>query len=149
MAEVNMPRLSDTMQEGTITRWIKQVGDEVKRGDVLAEVETDKANMEVEAYDSGILEQVLVQEGETVPIGQVIAVIGSGTGTRKGGRTEVPVTAQSGQTSPVVPASREGAAVEQSSVFAGISAQRNGIGANGIFIKASPLARRMAEEHDI
>ncbi len=149
MAEVNMPRLSDTMQEGTITRWLKHVGDEVKRGDVLAEVETDKANMEVEAYDSGILEQLVVQEGETVPIGQVIAIIGSGAGTHKEGQHEVPVTRRSGQTPPVAPASHESPAVKQPSVFAGISTQQNGVGANRIFIKASPLARRMAEEHGI
>jgi len=149
MAEVNMPRLSDTMQEGTITRWLKQVGDEVKRGDVLAEVETDKANMEVEAYDSGILERVVAQEGETVPIGQVIAIIGSGAGTLKGGQPEVLVTTQSGQTPPVAPSIHESAAVEQPSVFAGISAQQNGVGVNRMFIKASPLARRMAEEHGI
>src|SRR5205807_1695076 len=149
MAEVNMPRLSDTMQEGTITRWFKQVGDEVKRGDVLAEVETDKANMEVESYDSGILEQVVVQEGETVPIGQVIAIIGSGTGTHKGGESKVPVTKSSGQTPPVTPASHQGAAAGQPSVFAGISTQQNSVGTNGIFIKVSPLARRMAEEHGI
>src|SRR5882762_7823203 len=149
MAEVNMPRLSDTMQEGTITRWLKHVGDEIKRGDVLAEVETDKANMEVEAYDSGILEQLVVQEGETVPIGQVIAIIGSGAGTHKGGQHQVPVTRWSGQTPPVAPTSHESAAVEQPSVFAGISTQQNGVGTNRIFIKASPLARRMAEEHGI
>src|SRR5215472_7565457 len=83
MAEVNMPRLSDTMQEGTITRWLKKPGDQVKRGDIIAEVETDKANMEVEAYDSGLLERILVQEGETAPIGQVIAVISSKNGTHK------------------------------------------------------------------
>jgi pyruvate dehydrogenase E2 component (dihydrolipoamide acetyltransferase) len=83
MAEVNMPRLSDTMQEGTITRWLKKPGDEVKRGDIIAEVETDKANMEVEAYDSGPLERILVQEGETAPIGQVIAIIGSQNGAHK------------------------------------------------------------------
>ena len=149
MAEVNMPRLSDTMQEGTITRWFKQVGDEVKRGDVLAEVETDKANMEVESYDSGILEQVVVQEGETVPIGQVIAIIGSGTGTHKGGESKVPVTKSSGQTSSVTPASHQGAVAGQPSGFAGISTQQNSVGTNGIFIKVSPLARRMAEEHGI
>src|SRR5215470_6713258 len=83
MAEVNMPRLSDTMQEGTITRWLKKPGDEVKRGDIIAEVETDKANMEVEAYDSGLLERILVQEGESAPIGQVIAIIGSKNGIHK------------------------------------------------------------------
>src|SRR6266571_5631987 len=83
MSEVNMPRLSDTMQEGTIAHWYKKPGDEVKKGDVLAEIETDKATMELEAYDSGVLEQILVQEGETVPIGQAVAIIGSGASVQK------------------------------------------------------------------
>src|SRR5438552_19201895 len=87
MPEVNMPRLSDTMQEGTIARWLKQAGDEVKKGDILAEIETDKATMDLQSYDAGVLEQILVQEGETVPIGQKIAVIGSGAGTQKQGQT--------------------------------------------------------------
>lgn len=79
MSNVTMPRLSDTMQEGTISRWLKKTGDAVQKGDILAEIETDKANMELEAYDAGVLEEILVQEGETVPIGQAIAVIGSGS----------------------------------------------------------------------
>src|SRR5437762_6876286 len=83
MSEVSMPRLSDTMQEGTITRWLKKAGDAVKKGEVLAEIETDKANMEVESYESGILEQILVQEGETALVGQPIALIGSGVGAQK------------------------------------------------------------------
>ena len=83
MSEVNMPRLSDTMQEGTIAHWLKKPGDEVKKGDILAEVETDKATMELQAYDSGVLEQILVQEGETVPIGQPVAIVGSGPGIQK------------------------------------------------------------------
>src|SRR5579884_3043864 len=83
MSEISMPRLSDTMQEGTISRWLKKPGDEVKRGDVLAEVETDKANMEIEAYENGVLEQILVKEGETVPIGQTIALIGSGANVQQ------------------------------------------------------------------
>src|SRR2546421_798418 len=83
MSEVNMPRLSDTMQEGTIARWLKKTGDEVKKGDIIAEIETDKATMDLEAYDAGVLEQILVQEGETVPIGQTVAVIGSGAGAQK------------------------------------------------------------------
>ncbi|MDQ6659815.1 MAG: biotin/lipoyl-binding protein, partial [Chloroflexota bacterium] len=57
MAEVHMPRLSDTMQEGTISHWLKKPGDEVKKGDTLAEIETDKATMDLEAYDNGVLEQ--------------------------------------------------------------------------------------------
>ena len=150
MAEVNMPRLSDTMQEGTITRWLKQVGDEVKRGDVLAEVETDKANMEVEAYDSGILEQVIVQAGQTVPIGEVIAIIGSGAGIHHEAQSKGPVTKPSGQTPPAVTlASHEGTVVKQPSVLASTSTQQNGVGPKGIFVKASPLARRMAEEYSI
>src|SRR5438477_6981734 len=78
MADVVMPRLSDTMEEGTVSHWLKQPGDEVAVGDIIAEIETDKATMELEAYDSGILQQILVPEGETVPIGQTIAVIGAG-----------------------------------------------------------------------
>ncbi len=150
MAEVSMPRLSDTMQEGTITRWLKRVGDEVKRGDVLAEVETDKANMEVEAYDAGILEQVVVQEGGTVPIGQVIAIIGSGAGIHAEGQPKVPTTKRPEPTLPTTPVGHQNAIVEQPAVFAGISAQQQiERRVDGVFIKASPLARRMAEEHGI
>jgi len=78
--DVIMPRLSDTMEEGTLARWLKSPGDPVHRGDVLAEIETDKATMDLEAYDDGVLEQVLLDAGETAPIGQVIAVLGTGTG---------------------------------------------------------------------
>src|SRR6266702_3103226 len=61
MGEVSMPRLSDTMQEGTIAQWLKQPGDEIKKGDILAEIETDKATMDLEAYEEGTLQQILVQ----------------------------------------------------------------------------------------
>src|SRR5258708_19517870 len=77
MSEITMPRLSDTMQEGTIARWLKKPGDEIKKGDVLAEIETDKATMDLEAYEEGTLHQILAQEGETVPIGQAVALIGT------------------------------------------------------------------------
>ena len=69
MTEIQMPRLSDTMEEGVIATWRKQVGDQINRGDVVAEIETDKAIMELEAYDDGVLEKILVGEGETAPIG--------------------------------------------------------------------------------
>lgn len=78
MAELTMPRLSDTMEEGTIGRWLKQPGDQVQKGDILLEIETDKATMELESYDSGTLQKILVQEGQTVPIGETIAIIGEG-----------------------------------------------------------------------
>ncbi len=76
MPDVFMPRLSDTMTEGVISEWLVAEGAEVKRGDILAEIETDKATMELEAYDSGTLTRILVPAGKTVPIGEVVATIG-------------------------------------------------------------------------
>ncbi len=71
-----MPKMSDTMEEGVIAGWLKKVGDEVKSGDILAEVETDKATMELESYDDGFLLHVGVKDGESVPVDGVIAIIG-------------------------------------------------------------------------
>src|SRR3712207_3866393 len=85
MPELTMPRLSDTMTEGTLARWLKKPGERVERGEIVAEIETDKATMELESYDAGVLERVLVEEGQTVPIGQAIAVVGSGDGASGGG----------------------------------------------------------------
>jgi pyruvate dehydrogenase E2 component (dihydrolipoamide acetyltransferase) len=66
MAEVTMPRLSDTMEEGTIASWLKQPGDQVKKGDVLAQIETDKATMDLTAFEAGTLQEILAPEGSTV-----------------------------------------------------------------------------------
>ena len=77
MAEIiRMPKMSDTMEEGVIAGWLKKVGDDVKSGDILAEVETDKATMELESYDDGFLLHVGVKDGESVPVDGVIAIIG-------------------------------------------------------------------------
>src|SRR5918996_4348110 len=78
MAEIVMPRLSDSMEEGTVLKWLKQTGDEVAVGDELVEIETDKANMVYESDTAGTLTEIVAQEGETLPIGQVIAKIGEG-----------------------------------------------------------------------
>ena len=75
--DVMMPRLSDSMEEGTVLKWLVEVGGEVKRGEPLVEIETDKANMTYEADTDGVLIEVLAQEGETLSIGQVIARIGA------------------------------------------------------------------------
>ncbi|MFN0094143.1 MAG: dihydrolipoamide acetyltransferase family protein [Dehalococcoidia bacterium] len=72
--EVTMPQMGADMTEGTLVRWLKQVGDQVKRGEILAEIETDKATVELEAFESGTVQQLVVGEGETVPVGQVIAL---------------------------------------------------------------------------
>src|SRR5665648_548479 len=81
MPDVLMPRLSDTMEEGTLSQWPKNVGDAVHKGDVLAEIETDKATMDLEAFEDGVLERQLVAVGTSVPIGQPVAVIGDGSTT--------------------------------------------------------------------
>ena len=73
---VTMPKMSDTMQEGTISAWLKKVGDAVKSGEIIAEVETDKATMELESYEDGVLLYIGVEAGGSVPVDGVIAVIG-------------------------------------------------------------------------
>src|SRR5947199_1175789 len=82
MANVQMPRLSDSMETGKILRWLKKEGEEVKKGEPLVEIESDKANIEVEAYASGKLNKIVVPEGESAPIGAVIAEIGDGAPRR-------------------------------------------------------------------
>ena len=78
MAEIiNMPRLSDTMEEGTVASWLKKVGDKVNEGDILAEIETDKATMEFESFHEGTLLYIGVQEGETTKVDQLLAIIGN------------------------------------------------------------------------
>ena len=77
MAEViNMPRLSDTMEEGTVATWLKKVGDKIEEGDILAEIETDKATMEFESFHEGTLLYIGVQEGETTKVDELLAIIG-------------------------------------------------------------------------
>ncbi len=73
--EVLMPRLSDTMEEGKILKWLKKIGDKIEVGDIIAEVETDKADMEMEALDAGVLSEIRVKEGESAPVNAVIALL--------------------------------------------------------------------------
>ena len=73
---INMPRLSDTMEEGTVASWLKQVGDKIEEGDILAEIETDKATMEFESFHEGTLLHIGVQAGETAPVDVLLAIIG-------------------------------------------------------------------------
>src|SRR6266699_581486 len=90
MASVQMPRLSDSMETGKILRWLKKEGEDVKKGEPLVEIESDKANIEVEAYASGKLSKIVVAEGESAPIGAVIAEIGGAAG----GSAEKPAAPQ-------------------------------------------------------
>src|SRR5919204_935900 len=95
MADVKMPKLSDTMEEGTVLEWKTRSGTEVKKGDVLAEVESDKASFEIEAESEGVL-QIVVDQGNPVPVGGLIARIGDGTGSAAQA-SEAPATDQDGQ----------------------------------------------------
>src|SRR5438045_6067653 len=74
-SEIKMPQQSDTMTEGTVVRWVKKEGDKIKAGETVAEIETDKAVMEMESFESGTMAAVLVQEGQKVPVGTTLAVI--------------------------------------------------------------------------
>lgn len=141
MADVVMPRLSDSMEEGTILQWLKQPGDEVAIGDELVEIETDKANMAYEADVAGKLSEILVQEGETVAIGTPIATIGdSGEGT---GRSAAgPVAREGGPAGGSKPSSTPPPPrhPQTETVEAPDAAGENGRP------KASPVARRIAKE---
>ncbi|MEO6886673.1 MAG: dihydrolipoamide acetyltransferase family protein [Jatrophihabitantaceae bacterium] len=153
MPDVLMPRLSDTMTEGILVQWIKHEGESVQRGDVLAEVETDKATMEVEAYDSGVLTRIIAEPGSTVPIGQPIAVIGDESGATPGSSpvtTSAP-TEQPGPGSPepkpvspepkpVSPVPTTASAVPPSASSSGPDAGR---------VPSSPLARSLARRHGL
>ncbi|MEA2584539.1 MAG: hypothetical protein QOF33_2624, partial [Thermomicrobiales bacterium] len=80
MPTVIMPKMGDGMEEGTLLRWLKSVGEEVDAGDPIAEIETDKVTLEIEAAEAGVLTKTLVGEGQTVPIGTAIATIGEDDG---------------------------------------------------------------------
>jgi pyruvate dehydrogenase E2 component (dihydrolipoamide acetyltransferase) len=90
MASVQMPRLSDSMETGKILRWLKKEGEQVQKGEPLVEIESDKANIEVEAYATGKLSKILVPEGESAPIGAVIAEIGDGSAAPAAEKTPAP-----------------------------------------------------------
>ncbi|TDE16361.1 pyruvate dehydrogenase complex dihydrolipoamide acetyltransferase [Dyadobacter psychrotolerans] len=139
-AIVRMPKMSDTMEEGTLVSWQKKVGDKVKSGDILAEVETDKATMELEAYEDGTLLYVGIKEGEAVPVDGIIAVIGE-----EGANVEALLARENGEAEPESAPAAEGAAkeapaAEEKSVSVADSGDR---------IKASPLAKRLADEKGI
>lgn len=126
---IEMPKLSDTMTEGTLIKWHKKVGDSVEIGDILAEIETDKATMEMEAFDDGTITEILIQEGEKAPIGGILAILDGDSDelatSAPAAATVAPSTATTTQPTavaiPLVPSSGER-------------------------IKASPLAKKVAAD---
>ncbi|WPR73639.1 pyruvate dehydrogenase complex dihydrolipoamide acetyltransferase [Algoriphagus sp. NG3] len=143
---ITMPKMSDTMQEGTIAAWLKKVGDDVKSGEIIAEVETDKATMELESYDDGTLLYIGVEAGDSVPVDGVIAVIGE-----KGADFETLLKAQKSESSE---SKAEPAKEEKKEEAPKTEAKASGSSApsttsEGDRLKASPLAKKMAEDKGI
>ena len=136
---VTMPRLSDTMTEGTVATWLKKVGDKVAEGDMLAEIETDKATMEFESFNEGTLLYIGIQEGETAPIDSLLAIIGPAG-------TDVSGIVASGGTAPVAAPSEEAKATPAAQTATPVVQEAP---ADGQRILASPLAKKIASEKGI
>ena len=147
---ITMPRLSDTMEEGTVASWLKKVGDTVNEGDILAEIETDKATMEFEAFYNGTLLHIGIQEGDSAPVDSLLAIIGD-----KDANVEQAIAAATASVSspveevekaaPAAPAVAAPVAAPVASPVAAPVAVQNTSGR----IIASPLAKRLAEERGI
>ena len=147
---IKMPKMSDTMEEGTIASWLKKEGDKVEAGDILAEVETDKATMELEAYEDGVLLHIGIAEGDSVPVDGVIAVIGekgadyqSLLKANEGGNKEKKKSDKSEKKEE----SKKSSASTPSPANSATSSSKNGNSNGRIF--ASPLAKKIAEEKGI
>ncbi len=142
---IEMPKLADTMTEGTLVKWRVKQGDKVATGDVVAEVETDKATMEMEAFDDGILHKLLVAAGQKVPCGTPIALLI--------GKNEQPPADGSLPAVVAKPATVAKAASPVASVAATAVAHATGsraaTSASGSRVKASPLARKIAAEYGV
>ena len=141
--EIKMPQLSDTMDSGKIITWLKNEGDKIARGDILAEVETDKANLEIESFDEGVLVKILTPANQSAKVGEAIAVLGKEGEAVESSRTEI--------TTPIIekevvqeqkvesPKIQETISQTISHTFSSISDR----------IKASPLAKKIASEKNI
>jgi pyruvate dehydrogenase E2 component (dihydrolipoamide acetyltransferase) len=147
MAEIVMPRLSDSMEEGVVLKWMKGVGDEVAVGDELVEIETDKANMAYESDVAGTLTQILAEEGDALPIGAPIAVVGDPSeAPTQPAAPEPEGAAEPEPTRPAKPAPQSEA--DAASGVPSPAASPAPV-ASGDRVKASPLARRVASENAV
>lgn len=137
-----MPQMGYDMKEGTLLRWLKQEGDVVERGEPIAEIETDKVNLEIESFASGVILKLIAKEGETIPVGQPIALIGE-PGERI---EEIPVPAAAGVTSP---AAAQAAAPAHAALLTEAPPAEELEPVPSERVRASPLVRRLAAEHGI
>lgn len=146
-SELEMPKLSDTMTEGTILRWLKKEGESVEIGDEIAEIETDKATMAMEVFDEGVLTKILVGEGEKAAVGTVIGILGDeGETTSASSPAAQPAAAPTETPKTEAPAaSTPAAAPAATSQPAAAPATK----ADGSRLRVSPLARKIAEEKGV
>src|SRR5271166_5684702 len=150
--DIEMPKLSDTMTEGTLVRWIKKVGDTVAVGDVLAEVETDKATMEMEAFDDGVLTEIYVKDGEKVLIGQKLALLSEHDEKSDSTATKPSQEKETTGKPKAAPAEELAATTQTPTADAGTEPSKDQAAddalepATGARIKASPLAKKIAAE---
>ena len=150
MAKVIMPKMGDAMEEGTLLRWLKNVGDQVNAGDPIAESETDKVSLEIEAQESGVLSRQVVAEGAVVPIGAVIATLGDEV------LDEAPTAAAPAPAAAAAPAPAAAPVVAVQAASMGtnghapaLSPATAAVPEPGERIRASPLVKRLAAEHGI
>ncbi len=139
-----MPQMGYDMREGTVVRWRKQEGESVTRGEVIAEIETDKATVEVEAYSAGVLSKIVVEEGKTVPVGELIAVIG------EPGETLPPIEELQGSPPSPQPSATPlplGEGVGGEGTEAPLTAPTTPVPSTEV--RATPIARRLAREKGI
>jgi pyruvate dehydrogenase E2 component (dihydrolipoamide acetyltransferase) len=143
---IEMPKLADTMTEGTLVKWRKSVGDKVQAGDIVAEVETDKATMEMEAFDDGTIHELLAKVGEKVPVGGRIAMLLSKgeAPPAAGSASSAPAPAKAPAAAPAEPTEAlpaKKAAATATSAAAPVASEGR--------VKSSPLARKLAEEKGV
>lgn len=161
---IEMPKLSDTMEEGVIAQWLVKEGDKLESGDVIAEVETDKATMEVEIFDGGTILKLVHQEGDSVPLGEAIAIIGeegedysellssgsdSGEAKQESGSNNQQVKDEKAEKPEAGGEASKEPAMDKPAGNGALQAETNAVDEETGRIKASPLARSMAEEKGI
>jgi len=159
MAEVvNMPRLSDTMEEGTVAQWHKKIGDKVEEGDLLAEIETDKATMEFEAFQEGVLLHIGVEEGNTAPVDSILAILGEEgediSSLLEGGDSsseeeEAKNKEENKKEDKSEDKKEEISASSESSESSEKETSSKESQSDGSRVKASPLARKLAEDKGV
>ncbi|MED4886606.1 2-oxoglutarate dehydrogenase complex dihydrolipoyllysine-residue succinyltransferase [Lysinibacillus fusiformis] len=135
MAEIKVPELAESITEGSIAQWVKKVGDRVEKGEFIVELETDKVNAEIISEEAGVLTQILAEEGDTVLVGQVIAIVEAGEGA-----AAAPAAAAPSEAAPAAPQAAPAAPVAAAPVVEETSGER---------VIASPAARRLAREKGI